>query len=394
MLAALGLMLVAFNQRPAVASVPPVLRELDLSVGGASLLVTIPVVCFGLGAFAGPRIRRALGEEWAALILVAVLAAAILVRAVFLGWTLFPATIVIGLCIAVLNVLMPSFVKRRFPDRPGPMMSAYVASATLGPALAAGLTVPIFESSGGSVRLALGVWAALAAVALIAWAPQLRYRGVGATVSGVADDAAGATSPGDGLDRRLTPIWKRALAWQVMVYMGIGSLVFYGPLSWLPEIYQSRGFDAATAGYLLLVMNFVGMIGSGVAPLFGGRRRDQRKVVVVCAVVTLIGLVGLLTGIDSVAYLWAALIGVGTGGQFGLALLLIVVRSADANVASRLSGMAQSGGYLVAATGPLLMGVFHSATSTWWVSITFLVVANLFGLAMGYQAARDRLLRP
>ena len=154
----LGLVLVAFNQRPSVASVPPVLHELGLGLTGQSLLVTIPVFCFGLGAFAGPYLRRVFGQEWAVFVLMSVLTAAIAVRAVFLGWTLFPATVIVGLCIANLNVLMPAFVKQRFPDHPGPLTSAYVASATLGPALAAGLTVPVFHAFGGSVNAALGIW--------------------------------------------------------------------------------------------------------------------------------------------------------------------------------------------------------------------------------------------
>ena len=113
----LGLVLVAFNQRPAVASVPPVLGESRLGPMAESLLVTIPVLCFGIGALAGPRVRRIFGEERAIFILIAFLVVAIGVRAAFLGWTLFPATVVIGLSIAVLNVLMPSLVKRRFHDR-------------------------------------------------------------------------------------------------------------------------------------------------------------------------------------------------------------------------------------------------------------------------------------
>ncbi|MFH1833970.1 MAG: MFS transporter, partial [bacterium] len=189
------------------------------------------------------------------------------------------------------------------------------------------------------------------------------------------------------------PIWRRGLAWQLMVYMGIGSLVFYGPLSWLPEIYQSRGVSAVTAGYLLLVMNFLGMIGSLIAPLIGGRMRDQRKAVIGSACVILVGFLGLLFGPTSAAFFWMSILGLGQGAQFGLALLLIVLRSADGHVAARLSSMAQSGGYLIAGTGPLVMGVLHSATGGWVLPIVFLIVANLVGLALGHEAARDRVIK-
>jgi CP family cyanate transporter-like MFS transporter len=391
--------LVAFNQRPSVASVPPVLHELGLGLTGQSLLVTIPVLCFGLGAFAGPYLRRVFGQEWAVFVLMSVLTAAIAARAVFLGWTLFPATVVVGLCIANLNVLMPAFVKQRFPDHPGPLTSAYVASATLGPALAAGLTVPVFHAFGGSVSAALGIWTLPALVALFAWAPQLwvarRLKAGG--LGPVATNGSGSSAAGPrGSAPRLPPIrksiWRHSLAWQVMVYMGIGSLVFYGPLSWLSQIYQARGVDATTAGYLLLVMNFVGMIGSAVAPLLMKRRPDVRLGVVVFALITMVGFAGLLVGPNSVAFLWMALLGFGQGGQFGLALLLIVIRAGDDTVAARLSAMSQSGGYLIAALGPLVMGGLHSLTTGWLMPIVFLVVANFFGLAMGYRAARERVI--
>jgi CP family cyanate transporter-like MFS transporter len=392
--AVLGLVLVAFNQRPAVASVPPVLHELGLGITAEFLLVTIPVLCFGLGALAGPRIRKAFGLEWAVFLLVAVLTAAIAVRAVFLGWTLFPATIVLGLCIANLNVLMPTFIKQRFPGRPGLMTSAYIASATLGPAIAAGLTVPVFHAFGGSINAALGIWALPALVGLLAWTPQLWV------ARRAARDREAGEVPRRGDAREVpavgyipTPIWRHALAWQVMVYMGVASLVFYGPLSWLPQIYQSRGVDAATAGYLLLVMNFVGMLGSTFAPLLMRRRTDVRVGVVVSAAIALVGFVGLIAGPNSIAFFWVVVLGLGQGGQFGLALLMIVIRAADDNVAARLSAMSQSGGYLIAALGPLLMGALHSLTAGWTAPILFLMVANLFGLMLGYFAAKERVIR-
>jgi CP family cyanate transporter-like MFS transporter len=188
------------------------------------------------------------------------------------------------------------------------------------------------------------------------------------------------------------PIWRHPLAWQVMVYMGIGSLVFYGPLSWLSRIYQSRGLDATTAGYLLLVMNFVGMIGSMVAPLLMKRRRDVRLGVVVSALVTFVGFTGLLLGPTSIAFFWMVVLGIGQGAQFGLALLLIVIRAEDDHVAARLSAMAQSGGYIIAGLGPLVMGGLYSLTNGWAAPILFLVAANFFGLAMGYRAARERVI--
>ncbi len=383
----------AFNQRPSVASIPPLLHELGLGLTGQSILVTIPVFCFGLGAPAGPYLRRWLGQEWAVFLLTGVLAAAVAVRAVFLGWTLFPATVVVGLCIANLNVLMPAFVKQRFPDHPGPLTSAYVASATLGPAIAAGLTVPVFHAFGGSVNWALGIWVLPALAALAGWSPQLWVARRLKSRERAVSDGTAAVAPDRRTGRPSRPIWRYALAWQVMVYMGIGSMVFYGPLSWLSQIYQSRGLSPATAGYLLLVMNFVGMIGSTVAPLLMRRRPDIRVGVVVSAIVAMVGFTGLLVGPNSIAFFWMVVLGLGQGGQFGLALLLIVIRAGDDHVAARLSAMSQCGGYIVAGLGPLLMGGLFSLTHGWTAPIVLMMAANVFGLALGYQAAKERVIR-
>ena len=47
---------------------------------------------------------------------------------------------------------------------------------------------------------------------------------------------------------------RHALAWQVMLFMGLQSLVYYATLSWLPTILRDRGASADTAGNLLALM--------------------------------------------------------------------------------------------------------------------------------------------
>jgi MFS transporter, CP family, cyanate transporter len=115
--------------------------------------------------------------------------------------------------------------------------------------------------------------------------------------------------------------------------------------------------------------------------------------VVVSAVIAFAGFAGLLFGPTSIAFFWMVVLGIGQGGQFGLALLLIVIRSADDHVAARLSAMAQSGGYIIAGLGPLVMGGLYSLTSGWTAPIVFLIIANAVGLVTGYLAARERVIR-
>src|SRR5438874_7837230 len=89
-ISAVGVVLVALGMRQAVAGIPPVLGDLGLAPDRQSLLVTIPVVCFSIGALAGPSVRARLGEERAVFGLVGTLAAGLLVRALWPGWGLFP----------------------------------------------------------------------------------------------------------------------------------------------------------------------------------------------------------------------------------------------------------------------------------------------------------------
>lgn len=368
----IGVALVAFNMRTAVSSVPPVLGHFGLSGGGQSLLTTIPVLAFGAGAFAGPALRDRAGEEGAIFALLLTLLCGVLARAVWTDWALFPATLLAGLAIASLNVLLPSLVKRRFPQRAAAVMAAYPSVMTIGSALAAATTVPVLHAS--SLYWALGVWAAPMLLALGVWLPQLHRAG-----RGVVRD--GRRPP---ISLRRTP-----LAWQVMLTMGLNSLIFYGELSWLPTIYRDRGLSDARAGLLLSVLSLVGLVGNIGAPLIAARLPTQRPVVVAIVVLNATGVLGVLLAPTATALIWVAVLGVGQGASLSLALLLIVLRTADSDVSARLSSMAQSGGYLIAALGPLLMGLVHEATGSWTPPLILLLGFTLAFLPAGLAAARN-----
>ncbi len=372
LLCALGVALVAFNMRTAVASVPPVLGHFGLSGAGQSLLTTIPVLAFGAGAFAGPVLRDRAGEEGAIFALLLALCAGIAARALWPGWALFPATLLAGLAVALLNVLLPSLVKRRFPVRAAALMAAYPAVMTIGSSLAAATTVPVLHAS--SLRWALGVWALPVLLAIAVWLPQLR-----------------STSASQRRVRRVLPlpIWRTRLAWQVMLTMGLNSLIFYGELSWLPTIYRDRGLSDAHAGLLLSVLSLVGLAGNIGAPLIAARLPTQRPVVVAIVVLNAIGVLGVLLAPTASAVFWVAVLGVAQGASLSLSLLLIVLRAADSDVSARLSSMAQSGGYLIAALGPLLMGLAHEATHSWTPPLLLLLGFTLSFLPAGLAAGRD-----
>ena len=360
--------------RQAVSGVPPILGDLGLTPEQASLLVTIPVLCFSLGALAGPALRARFGEERAIFVTVGLLLGGLIVRALWPAWGLFPGTVIAGLTIAVLNVLLPSLVKRRFPRHIGPMMSAYTMAMTGGAALAAGLTVPVLRASDGSVTVALGVWAVPVVLAVVAWVPQVR-----------SPAPAGRTASAG----RQAAIWRHPLAWHVLFFMGLQSLLYYGPLSWLPQIYRDRGVDPVDAGFLLMIFNVLGIVGNLGAPVLAARLPDQRPAVAGALALVALGLLGVMLAPTSTAVVWMILLGIAQGACLSLALLLIVLRSADGDVAARLSSMAQSGGYALAAAGPFVMGALHSAFGDWTAPLAFLLAVAIVIWVPGLKAARN-----
>jgi MFS transporter, CP family, cyanate transporter len=373
-----GFVLLALNLRMAITSVPPILPDLGLSSAGESLLTTLPVLLFGGAAAAGPALRARLGEERGLFAALALTVAGILARGLWLDAALFPATIVACAGIAVLNVLLPSFVRGRFAERVGPMTAAYTTALTAGATLAAGLTVPIRSAAGGSNAVALGIWAAPAAVALLAWVPQLR--------------SPERHIPGPRGERRAVSLWRSPLAWQVTLFMGLQSLAYYAPLSWLPTIYREQGLSAATAGALLSVFNAVGIAANLATPVIAHRMRDQRAAITGAVALTAVGVVGLLVAPADLALLWAVVLGLGQGAALSLALLLIVMRAPDHDTSARLSSMAQGIGYLLAAAGPLGMGLLHGLTGGWTVPLLGLLVLCAFELAAGLGAGRARVV--
>jgi MFS transporter, CP family, cyanate transporter len=178
----------------------------------------------------------------------------------------------------------------------------------------------------------------------------------------------------------------------VTLFMGLQSLLYYAPLSWLPAIHRDQGIDAATAGFLLSTLNLISIPTTFLAPVVATRMRDQRPAVAGCVALTAVGLLGILLAPSSTALVWVIVLGLGQGAALSLALLMIVLRAADDNTAARLSSMAQGFGYLIAATGPLVMGLLHAATGSWTVPLVLLVLLCGVELVAGLEAGRDRIV--
>lgn len=371
----LGMMLVALNLRPALTSVGPILgaigESLALSSVGQGILTTLPVLLLGVAGPIAPRAAHKLGMERSVLLALMILGIALILRPYSGTAGLFVGTAIAGGCIGVMSVLLPGIVKRDFPQSASLMTGIYTAMLCAGAAIAAGSTEPLRMTFGGHWQPALAIWAVPAAVAVLAWWLQLG---------------------GKHIPREL-PAAKKSLfrdkrAWQIAFYMGLQSSLAYTVFGWLPTILQDRGVRPVEAGLALSVSILVQVPTAIAAPWVASKMRDQRFMVVLVMLATIIGLGGSIYAPIEGMWLWAIVLGLGQGGSFSIALTLLAVRARDAQTAARLSGMAQSLGYTMAAVGPLFVGVLHEQFDSWNIAGGFLGLIALGAIVAGLGAGR------
>ncbi|MFC4006339.1 CynX/NimT family MFS transporter [Nonomuraea purpurea] len=376
----LGIVLAALNLRTAVTSVGPLLDQLAGALGmssvGTGLLTTLPVLAFaGVGAVT-PALSRRVGEHRLLLLALITLGLGMLVRSLVGSAPVFLLSSAVALSGgAVGNVLIPTLIKRHFPARTGIMTTVYTTALAVGTMLAAAATVPI-ERASGDWHIALGVWAALAAVAAIPWLALLR-----------SEPERNTAGRGTGL----RAMARSKLAWMVAIYFGTQSMIAYIMFGWLATILTDSGFTTAQAGLVLGIFTALSIPVSILVPVVASRFRDQRPVVVGLVAFYAIGFLGLWAGPISLALVWVVFVAVGMG-SFPLALMMLALRTRTPESTAALSAFGQSAGYLIAGAGPLLVGVLRELAGGWALPYAMIFVVLAVQLLTGLYAGRERYL--
>lgn len=375
---------IAINLRPPITGVGPLIYEIRDDTGLSNtllgMLTTLPVLAFGVFSVLTPLFTRKLGTEGTMAFALVLLTAGTLFRVIPTSFALFLGTIVLGVGIALGNVLMPGIAKKKFPERFGMVTGVYAAMFGVGSAIASGISVPLSEGLNFGWRWALAAWGVFSFVALLIWLPQLR------------DNRPVVAK--NNLRSSLQHLIFSGPAWSVAVFMGMQALTFYALTAWLPEILIDRGMSPVRAGWLLSLLQVMGVIGTFIFPAWASGLFQQRTPILILLVLEMICLGGFMLpySFDVLVIVWVSVLGISVGGSFGLALLFIGLRAKDTDAANELSGMAQSVGYTLAATGPALLGGLHDLAQNWTIPLGFLLVISILKLWSGWGAAKNRFV--
>lgn len=377
----IGIIFIASTLRSPLTSVGPIIGPIRDSLGIsnvlAGFLTTIPLLAFAFISPFVPKLSKRFGMELTLFVALCLLTVGIVIRSAGSILFLVAGTFLIGVAIAFGNVLLPALLKLSFPLHVGLMTGIYSVAMNISATTASGISAPIVVKTGFGWQGALGVWAALSMLAVILWLPQLKNK----QSAQLKIDKTAAGKP--------SFFWRSPLAWAVTFFMGLQSLLFYCTSAWLPEMLVASGIQVEKAGWMLSLLQVAQLPMTFIIPIIAGRMKDQRLLVIGTSALYLIGYGGVYIGELSLLPLWMILIGIAGGSSFGLAMMFFTLRTETHTEAAELSGMAQSSGYMLAATGPVLFGLIHDITASWKVPMLILLIGSLLFFICGMKAGRD-----
>ncbi len=370
--------LITLNLRPAITVVGPLIGDIgevsSLNNSMLGLLGALPLIAFALTS---PLVHHPAGRwgmERTILISMFVLAAGLIVRS-YMGFAgLWIGTAIIGCAIAIGNVLVPAIVKRDYANHISLATGIYSAVMSVGAGVAAGLAVPIADRKG--LEFSLAIWAAPVVLVAILWIARTR------TVIAVAED----TIINEHIE---ASIWRNPTAWLVTAFFAVQSMMFYISITWLPTIEMSNGLSARQAGLNLFIFQMVAIVSSLAVPRIMRRPENLLAAGLSSGTTWLIGFIGLLL-LPQYGTLWVVIAGLGSGASLVVALALISFRGRSAHETTQLSGMAQSLGYLFAASGPIVCGVLAQKTGSWDAALVLVIALSISLTFVAIVAGKDR----
>lgn len=376
-----AMILLATNMRApivALGSIAPVVQEaLNISEIQIGWLGAVPMLTFAIGALIAPAIGKRFGLENTLIVMITLLTIGMIIRTVIPTWSGFlMGTLLLTLAIGFANTLAAPVIKQRTPKQIPLITGLWSLTMTVTAGIASGVVLPLSEYVGW--QWALGGWSLFGIFAIIIWV-FLRLRLGSSSQPTVAVPIA---------DTSELSMWRTPFAWQIAVFMGLQSLLFYTVASFLPSIWLSKGLSAVTAGQMGSVFQFMAPISILSLTWLINRGRPIQALAVFAAILNVVGVLGLSYLSTDLAWLWSALMGIGCSAIFTLSMMLFSLRTYTTNQSSELSGMAQAVGYFIAFFGPLGTGWLHESTGSWDLPLLIMLVLMIANVVIAWMVSR------
>ena len=368
---------IAINMRPAITSIGPMLEtireQLSLSNAQVSLLTAVPVICMGIFATLAPLLNRKFGLLRTMAVMITLIGVMTALRGFISGFIVLVVTaFIIGIAIAVVGPLLSAMIKQYFPDKAASVIGIYSFGMGVGSAASAGLTAVFFDTT-GSYFFALSIWSILALIGLVAWFLAMKGQMEGPQINSVK-----ATSQRN----KMKSPWKSRKAWLFLLFFGLQSSAFFSIITWLAPIATSSGLTLLQAGTLLSIMTTVQIFFNILLPLLMERFPARKFWLLLILIAGMLAVVLFWTGVHSLMWVGAFIMGIPLGGLFPIALLLPLDETETAEEASSWTAMMQTGGFIIGGLLPLLIALVFDWTANhqYTLAIIMLLYVMMFVL--------------
>lgn len=292
--------------------------------------------------------------------------------------SLYLGTILVGATIAVINVLLPSIVAANFPRKIGLYTTLYITVMGITSTLASMVAVPVVSASSWQFFIILVT--GLVGLAFVCWLPNMKEYHQEELI----------------LTTTSQSLWKNRAAVIFLLFSGLQSLLFYTELTWLPTMAQTAGLEQAQAGFLAGIFSLVSIPVSMMIPGIVSRlKKEQRAIMMIgLSCLTVMGLVFILFAPASFM-IWLIihlLLGVSVSSLFPYMMLSLSLKTSNSQATARLSGMVQTGGYLIAAVGPLVLGYSYSIVASWVPLVISLLLVTLVMMVTIFFIEKEDLI--
>ena len=365
---------VALNMRPAVTAIGPLFNvlidSLQVSNTHLSLLTSIPVFCMGLFAPLAVPMQRKLGTKWSIGLLLLIIALANGLRFGEGSYGILLVTsFAAGFAIAIIGPILNAYIKEKFPSRFTSVVGVYSFGIGAGAALSSCLTVSIYNTFNKSWTIALGGWIVVAIVALAIW------------LIVIPNEKSKAQETATKSDESVRNPWRNKQAWTMLLFFGLQTSLFFALMSWLPAMLQDKGFSLEVASAVLTFMSVVQLVGNIVITMLMEKWTNRIKWILSLSLLGIIGFSLLWIGTGSLLWFAVFIIGVVLSGLFPIGLLLPLDEATNNEEANRWSSMVLSGGFMISAILPLMIGVLYDQTGNHNVTyaIFILFVLGIIG---------------